>query len=137
MCCPLIQNDQICSSDDQLFALDRKASALKASPVFVGTRGNSVALCGPVCIYEWLSLAANNAATLKDRFCYGRGDGGGGVGVGGLFPTVGAWYREWREVLLATGWRDALHVSFRGKVAGAARTGAAERLEVGQGYLHR
>lgn len=73
----------------------------------------------PVCIYEWLSLGAkprNNAATLKDSFSYGRGDGddggsGGSGGEGRLFSTVGAWYREWREVLLATGCSDALHVS--------------------------
>lgn len=145
---PSLQNDQICSvpsSVQQL--LDRKASELKASPIFVGARGgNSVALCGPVCIYEWLSLGAkpqNNAATLKGWFSYGRGhgdgddgggSGGGGGGAGSLFPTVGAWYREWREVLLAAGWCDALHVSVRGK---AARTGAAERLEVGHGHLHR
>ncbi len=148
MCSPSIQNDQICSvpsSVNQLAVLDRKASGLKASPIFVGTRGNSVALCGPVCIYEWLSLGAkpqNNAATLKDWFSYGRGDGdgddgGGSGGEGSLFPTAGAWYREWREVLLATGWCDALHVSVRGKAAGTAHTGAAERLEVGHGHLHR
>lgn len=99
-----------------------------------------MALCGPVYIYEWLSLGAkpqNNAATLKNLFSYGRGDDGGGTGEGSLFPTVGAWYREWREVLLAAGWYDALHVSLRRKAAGTARTRARECLEVYHSHLHR
>lgn len=131
------------TSVKQPAVLHRKTSDLKASPIFAGARGNSVALCGPVCIYEWLSLGVkpqNNAATLKDWFSYGRGVGDGdddGGGEGSLFPTVGAWYREWREVLLATGWRDALNVSVRRKTAGTALTGAAERLDVGHGYLYR
>lgn len=123
-------------SSVQRTPVDRRASELKASPIFAGTRGEQ---CGPlwppVCIYEWLSLGAkpqNNAATLKGWFSYGRGDGddggssgGDGGGEGGLFHTVGAWYREWREVLLAAGWCDASHVSVRGTAAGAAHTGAA------------
>lgn len=71
---PSIQNDQICSVPsnlNQVIMLDRKALELKVSPVFVRVRWNRVALCGPMCIYEWLSLGAklgNNAATLKDSF---------------------------------------------------------------------
>lgn len=111
---PSIQNDQICSVPsnlNQVIMLDRKALELKVSPVFVRVRWNRVALCGPMCIYEWLSLGAklgNNAATLKDSFWDGRGVGGvvgddgcdGGGGQSTLFPTVGAWYRGWREVLV-------------------------------------
>lgn len=96
----------VLSIKQQLAMLGRKSLDLKASPIFVGTRGegNSVTLCVPVCIYEWLSL---RTMLLHWRTDFDMGGGGDGGGEGSLFPTVGAWYREWQEVLLATGWCDA------------------------------
>jgi len=120
------------------FFVQRPPSS-KPHPYLLGRGGNSVALCGPVCIYEWMSLGAKP----QEQCCYTEGL---------ILMWEGWWWWQRRcrgGQLIPLCWGLVQRVarglagnragvtSVRGKAAGSAQTGAAERLEVGHGHGHR